>query len=184
MTSDVPFSPRRKISEVKVAQSCPTLCDPMDHSPLNSPGQNTGVGSLSLLQGIFPTQGSNPGFPHGPRILSQLSQRGNRGNMIPFKAQIFKGLKENNNDWALCDIPGTVLVTLDRFKQSRGIGTIVVPMLYKRILRQGEWNDLPKALSWWLPWDWNWGRLALGKVPSTRSACSSKLSRELIQEFL
>ena len=30
------------------------------HSPWNSPGQNTGVGSLSLLQGIFPTQGSNP----------------------------------------------------------------------------------------------------------------------------
>ena len=30
----------------------------------NSPGQNTGVGSLSLLQGIFPTQGSNPGLPH------------------------------------------------------------------------------------------------------------------------
>ena len=32
---------------------------------MNSPGQNTGVGSLSLLQGIFPTQGSNPGIPHG-----------------------------------------------------------------------------------------------------------------------
>ena len=32
------------------------------HSPWNSPGQNIGVGSLSLLQGIFPTQGSNPGF--------------------------------------------------------------------------------------------------------------------------
>ena len=34
------------------------------HSPWNSPGQNTGVGSLSLLQGIFPTQGSNPDLPH------------------------------------------------------------------------------------------------------------------------
>ena len=34
------------------------------YSPWNSPGQNTGVGSLSLLQGIFPTQGSNPGLPH------------------------------------------------------------------------------------------------------------------------
>ena len=30
------------------------------HSPWNSPGQNTGVGSLSLLQGIFPSQGLNP----------------------------------------------------------------------------------------------------------------------------
>ena len=34
------------------------------YSPWNSSGQNTGVGSLSLLQGIFPTQGSNPGLPH------------------------------------------------------------------------------------------------------------------------
>ena len=37
----------------KVIQSCLTICDPMD-CPWNSPGQNTGVGSLSLLQGIFP----------------------------------------------------------------------------------------------------------------------------------
>ena len=34
------------------------------YSPWNSPGQNTGVGSLSFLQRIFPTQGSNPGLPH------------------------------------------------------------------------------------------------------------------------
>ena len=44
--------------KVKVAQSCLTLSDPMDcmYSPWNSPGQNTGVGSLFHLQGIFPTQ--------------------------------------------------------------------------------------------------------------------------------
>ena len=46
------------------------------YSPWNSPGQNTGVGSRSLLQGIFPTQGSNPGLPHCQRILYQLSQKG------------------------------------------------------------------------------------------------------------
>ena len=46
------------------------------YSPRNSPGQNTGVGSLSLLQGIFPTQGSNPGLPHCKWILSQLSHKG------------------------------------------------------------------------------------------------------------
>ena len=45
------------------------------YSPWNSPGQNTGAGSLSLLQGIFPTQGSNPGLPHGRWILYQLSQQ-------------------------------------------------------------------------------------------------------------
>ena len=46
------------------------------YSPWNSPGQNTGVGSLSLLQGIFPTQRSNPGFPHYRQILYQLSHKG------------------------------------------------------------------------------------------------------------
>ena len=45
------------------------------YSPWNSPGQNTGVGSLSLLQGIFPTQGLNPGLPHCRQILYQLSHK-------------------------------------------------------------------------------------------------------------
>ena len=44
----------------EVAELCLTLCDRMDSSPWNSPGQNTGVGSCSLLQGIFPIQGLNP----------------------------------------------------------------------------------------------------------------------------
>ena len=45
------------------------------YSPWNSPGQNTGVGSLSLLQ-IFPTQGSNSGLPHCRKIFYQLSHKG------------------------------------------------------------------------------------------------------------
>ena len=44
--------------------------------PWNSPGQNTGVGSLSLLQEIFPTQGLNPGLLHCRQILYQLSHKG------------------------------------------------------------------------------------------------------------
>ena len=59
--------------KVKVAQSCPTLCDSGLYSPYNCPGQNTRVGSLSLLQGIFPTQGLNPGLLHCRWILYQLS---------------------------------------------------------------------------------------------------------------
>ena len=45
------------------------------YSPWNSPGQNTGVGSLSLLQGIFPTQGLNPGLFLCRWMLYQLSHR-------------------------------------------------------------------------------------------------------------
>ena len=59
----------------KLLQLCPTLCDPMDCT-WNSPGQNIGVGSLSLLQGIFPIQGLNPGLPHCRQILYQLNHMG------------------------------------------------------------------------------------------------------------
>ena len=62
-------------------QSCPTLCDPKDcilpgssvHG--DSPGQNTEVGFHAFLQGIFPTQGSNPGLPHCRQILYHLSHQ-------------------------------------------------------------------------------------------------------------
>ena len=46
------------------------------YTPWNSPGQNTGVGSLSLLQEILPTQGSNPDLLHCKQILYQLSYQG------------------------------------------------------------------------------------------------------------
>ena len=51
------------------------------YSPWNSPGQNTGVGSLSLLQRIYPTQGSNPGLPLCRWILYQLGRKGNPNSL-------------------------------------------------------------------------------------------------------
>ena len=85
ITPDMQMIPLMAVSEeelksllmkVKVAQWCPTLCDPIRlYSPWNSPGQNTGVDSLSLLQGIFPTQGLNSGLPHCRQILYQLSHK-------------------------------------------------------------------------------------------------------------
>ena len=68
-----------------VPQSCPTLCNPMDCSSPgssvhgDSPGKNTGVGCHALLQGIFPTQGLNPGLPHYRWILYHLSHQGSPG---------------------------------------------------------------------------------------------------------
>ena len=67
---------------VLVPQSCLTLCDPVDCSLPGSsvhgipPGKNTGVGCHFLLQGIFPTQGLNPGLWHCRQILYQLSHQG------------------------------------------------------------------------------------------------------------
>ena len=64
-----------------VAELCPTLCNPMDCSLPGSsvrgdyPGKNTGVGGHALLQGIFPTQGSDPGLLHRRRLLYHLSHQ-------------------------------------------------------------------------------------------------------------
>ena len=78
-----------------IAWSCPTLRPHGLYSPWDSPGQSTGVGSLCLLQGIFPTQRLNPGLPHCRRILYQLSYQGRKmeyysaiqkNEMLPFAA--------------------------------------------------------------------------------------------------
>ena len=105
-TDSFNFSVMQAVCEVKVAQSCPTLCNPVDYTvhgilcclsllqgifptcggprcpalqknslpaePQGKP-ENTGVGSFSLLQWIFPTQESNWGLLHCRRILYQLS---------------------------------------------------------------------------------------------------------------
>ena len=66
--------------EVKWSESCSVMSDSLQHiwlyCPWDSPGQNTRMGSLSLLQGIFLTQGLSPGLPHCRWILYQLSHKG------------------------------------------------------------------------------------------------------------
>ena len=67
-------------SEVKRSESNSVISDSSQphglYSPWNSPGQNTGVGNVSLLQGIFPIQGQNPGLLHCRQFLYQLSHQG------------------------------------------------------------------------------------------------------------
>ena len=80
-------------------ESCSVLSDSWRphglHSPWNSPGQNTGVGSSSLLQGIFPTQGSNPGLWYYRQILYQLSHQGSPYKMfLVLKIQNVSGVKK------------------------------------------------------------------------------------------
>ena len=71
-----------------VTQSCRILCDPMDCSLPgssvygDSPGKNTGVHCHALLQGIIPTQGSNPCLPHYKWILYHLSHQGSPPYLI------------------------------------------------------------------------------------------------------
>ena len=64
--------------QVKVVQLCPTLCNPCSIQSMGfSRLEYWWVSSHSLLQGIIPTQGSNPGLAHCRRILYQLSHQGN-----------------------------------------------------------------------------------------------------------
>ena len=75
---------RHLVSNSKILMHCENESErriwlfaaPRTHSLWDSPGPSTGGGGLSLLQGIFPTQGSNPGLPHYRRILYQLNHQG------------------------------------------------------------------------------------------------------------
>ena len=94
---------------VLAAQSCPTLCDPVDCSPRassvhgDSPGNNTGVGSRSPPQGIFPTRLSHQGSllagvripapPHPSYMLPDLS--------VPLRSR----LCEADGCWQKCHQP-------------------------------------------------------------------------------
>ena len=68
------------------------------YSPWSSPGQNTGVGSLSLLQGIFPTQGLKPGLLHCGWILYQLSHKGSP-RLLEWVAFPFSRGSSRPRDW-------------------------------------------------------------------------------------
>ena len=72
----------RMESESEVSQSCLTLCETMDYT---LPG-STGVGCHFLLQGIFPTQDSNRGFPHRRQTLYRLSNQGS-----PHEGGVYEG---------------------------------------------------------------------------------------------
>ena len=83
-----------KCKRFLVCGSCTVVYDPLwpHWNPWNSPSQNTGVGSCSLLQGIFPTQGSNPGLWHCKRILYQLSSKGSLLNIGVCSLSLLQGI--------------------------------------------------------------------------------------------
>ena len=86
------------------------------HNPWNSPSQNTGVGSLSLLQGIILTQGLNPGLLHCRQILYHLSHKGSPFPNPLSGYLISAGCSENNKThfpplrllWAQTEVGGEI----------------------------------------------------------------------------
>ena len=77
------------------------------YSPWNSPGQNTGVGSLSPLQGIFPTQGLNPGLPSCRQILYQLSHQGSPRILEWVASPFSSGSSQSRNQTGVSCIAGS-----------------------------------------------------------------------------
>ena len=84
------------LSGKKVSEGCSVVSNSLGphglYSPWNSPGQNTGVGSRSLLQGIFSTQGSNPGLPHGRWILLSYEPPGKPRNTAVGSLSLLQGI--------------------------------------------------------------------------------------------
>ena len=97
LPSELQGNPKLKLLiRVRLFATSWTIC-----RPWNSPGENTGVGSLSLLQGIFPTQGSNPGLPHFRWIFHQLSYKGNP-NLLKFSEwKSFSGVWLLATTWSI-----------------------------------------------------------------------------------
>ena len=111
----VAFPSSRDIPNPGIEPKSPTLqADSLPAEPQGKP-QNTGVGSQSLLQGIFPTQGSNPCLPHCRQILYQLSHKGSpkisewvaypfssskseRERQIPYDITYMQNLKEGTKE--------------------------------------------------------------------------------------
>ena len=82
------------------------------YSPWNSSGLNIGVDSLSLLQGIFPTQGSNIGLLHCRRILYQLSHKGSPRILEWVAFPFFRGSSQPRNWTRVSCIAGRFLYQL------------------------------------------------------------------------
>ena len=85
--------------KVKVTQS-------LFATPWNSPGQNPGVVSCSLLQGIFPTQGLNPGLPHCKQILYHLSHKGSPRTLDQVSYPFSRGSSRPRNRTGVSCIAG------------------------------------------------------------------------------
>ena len=109
------------------------------YSPWNSPGQNTGVGSLSLLRGIFPTQGSNPGLSHCRWILYQLSHKGSPRILEWVAFPFSRGSSQPRDRTQISHIAGGFFTSWTIREASRLMGAITV-------IRRRQWHPTPVLL--------------------------------------
>ena len=141
-----------------VPQSCRTLCDPMDCSPLgssvhgDSPGKNTRVSCNALLQGIFPTQGSNPGLQHCRQILYHLRHQGSPRILKWVVYPFFRGSSQPRNWTGVSCIAGGFF-TIQATREAHGIAKGEK----KGVLAHSPMGDLGKkshhhTVGWRMKW--------------------------------
>ena len=101
-----------------ISQSCPNVCNAMDCNPPGSSvhgilqGKNTGVACHALLQGIFPTQGSNPDFPHCRWFLYHLSHQGSPRMLEWVAYPFFRGPSQPKNQTRVSHLAGRFFIIL------------------------------------------------------------------------
>ena len=113
----------------------PLTLQSVEYNPWNPPGQNTRVGSCSLLRGIFPTQGSNPSFPHCRQILYQLSHQGSPRILEWVSSPFSRGSSQPRNRTSVSCLAGGFFTSLVSLK-------LIISHFSFLLLIQ----DLPQAL--------------------------------------
>ena len=107
----LPFPSSRKRFSLVLSESESSVLlsvTPWTVESMNSPGQDTGVGSPSLLQGIFPTQGLNPGLPHYRQIFLPAEPPGKPKNTGVGSLSLLQGIfltqESNQSRQILCQL--------------------------------------------------------------------------------
>ena len=114
------------------------FCDP------NSPGQNTGVGRLSLLQEIFPTQGSNPG--HCMQILYQLSHKGSP-RILGWIAYPFSSRSSQPWNWTGVSCIANEFFTNWAIREARYANILFVKNSFWALIEQRSWWGFKQKLT-------------------------------------
>ena len=124
------------------------------YSPWTSPVQSTGVGRRSLLQGIFPTQGSNLGLLHCRRILYQLSHRGSPRSLlgaclsVTLDTRACWTLRAHWSRQACASVLGRALGSVGKGTEAEGWAWLVPT----RLPQHDYCTGFPTSL--WACWDW------------------------------
>ena len=135
------FLLHRTYCDVKVTQSCLTLCDPMDYIVCGIlQARILERGSCSLLQEIFPNQGLNPGLPQSRQILYQLSHQWSPIDLIMHMQKRPVGILRGCSFWYRCG-DGEEQPQLEDTKPTQ----ILLPFFPTKLGRVTK-NDVPPVL--------------------------------------